>query len=248
MKTSEQTDKLWPAIVKARQAMKHPTKDSVNPHFKSKYADLAAVLDVVDEACAPLGLVTLQELTGDSAGVAVSNIILHESGQWVQFDPLFIPAAKQDAQGFGSASSYARRYAVKAAWNLADEDDDGNAAVQKDKPATFTASAPTPTKAAPAGYHYLSDYKQSGDWHEVHVLNWDAQGGAGKGSTRKKDIGRLLMQFAQDGTPVKLDITEKKGAKGEFYINKVNSYAVDQALAPLPIDHITPLNADDIPF
>jgi hypothetical protein len=160
MRTSEQTDKLWPAIVAAKKAMKNPKKDAENPAFKRdgkamKYADLAAVLEVIDEACEQHGLVTLQEPTGDAAGVAVSTIILHESGQWVQFDPLFMPATKLDPQGFGSATTYARRYSVKGTWNLADEDDDGNAASQK-KP----QPKPSAPLAVPAGYDdWLDDLK-----------------------------------------------------------------------------------------
>lgn len=134
MKTSERTDQLWPAVVKTRRALKGPKKETDNPGFKRdgkplKYADLSACIEAADESCFPNGLVTLQEVTSDAAGVAVSTLIVHESGQWVQFDPLFIPASKSDAQGFGSAVSYARRYSLKAAWNMADEDDDGNAAV-----------------------------------------------------------------------------------------------------------------------
>lgn len=154
MRTSEQTDKLWPAVVKARQAMKGPKKDSQNPHFKSKYADLSECIDAADVAGGPHGLVTLQEPSSDSAGVSVSTIIVHESGQWVQFDPLFIPASKSDAQGFGSAVSYARRYSIKAAWNMADEDDDGNAAVKAGQPKKATASI------VPEGYdEWLDDLR-----------------------------------------------------------------------------------------
>ena len=154
MQTSEQTDKLWPAIVKARQAMKGPKKDSTNPHFKSKYADLSECIDAADAAGSSHGLVTLQEPSSDSAGVSVSTIIVHESGQWVQFEPLFIPASKADAQGFGSAVSYARRYSIKAAWNMADEDDDGNAAVKAGPPKKVTASV------VPDGYdEWLDDLR-----------------------------------------------------------------------------------------
>ena len=160
MRTSEQTDKLWPAVVKARQAMKGPKKDSTNPHFKSKYADLSECIDAADAAGSPHGLVTLQEPSSDSAGVSVSTIIVHESGQWVQFDPLFIPASKSDAQGFGSAVSYARRYSIKAAWNMADDDDDGNAAVKAGPPKKAVASL------VPDGYdEWLDDlraYAESG--------------------------------------------------------------------------------------
>lgn len=253
MKTSEKNDKVWPAIVKTRHAMKSPKKDADNPGFKRdgkplKYADLAAVIDVVDEACAANGLVTLQELTGDSAGVSVSNLIVHESGQWVQFDPLFVPASKLDAQGFGSAATYTRRYALKAVWNLADEDDDGNAATSQQKPATFTATAPKPTAAAPAGYHFLSDYKQNGEWHEAHLLNWDDQGGSLKISTKRQQLGALLLKLAQAGEPVKADVTMKKGSRGEAYLNAINSYSVDQALAPIPVRQIEPLTDNEIPF
>lgn len=160
MKTSEQTDKLWPAIVKARQAMKGPKKDSTNPHFKSKYADLSECIEAADAAGSSHGLATLQEPSSDSAGVSVSTIIVHESGQWVQFEPLFIPASKSDAQGFGSAVSYARRYSIKAAWNMADDDDDGNAAVKAGPPKKTT------TATVPDGYdEWLDDlraYAESG--------------------------------------------------------------------------------------
>ena len=176
MRTSEQTDKLWPAVVKARQAMKGPKKDSTNPHFKSKYADLSECIDAADVAGGPHGLVTLQEPSSDSAGVSVSTIIVHESGQWVQFDPLFIPASKADAQGFGSAVSYARRYRIKAAWNMADEDDDGNAAVagtkqqRATKPNGYGAWIATLDGIAPQGKTALREAFKLGSREMVDYL------------------------------------------------------------------------------
>lgn len=129
MKTSEQTDKIFAAIADAQAATEAATKDSTNPAFRSKYADLTAHVEVIRPAAKAAKLAVLQELTSDDNGVSVITRIAHASGQWVEFGPLFIPANKHDAQGFGSAASYARRYALSAAWGTVADDDDGNAAV-----------------------------------------------------------------------------------------------------------------------
>lgn len=130
MKTSEQTADLFPAMAKAYAAITPAAKDNTNPAFKSKYADLAGYVEVLQPAAAANGLFTVQELTSDDSGVHVTTRICHISGQWLEVGPLFIPANKHDAQGFGSAASYARRYALSAAWNMVADDDDGNAAVK----------------------------------------------------------------------------------------------------------------------
>lgn len=129
MITSEQVDKIFAAIAEAQAATEAATKDSTNPAFRSKYADLTAHVEVIRPAAKAAKLAVLQELTSDDKGVNVTTRIAHASGQWVEFGPLFIPANKHDAQGFGSAASYARRYALSAAWGTVADDDDGNAAV-----------------------------------------------------------------------------------------------------------------------
>lgn len=243
MKTSEQTDKLWPAIVKARQAMKGPKKDSTNPHFKSKYADLAACIDAADDAGAPHGLVTLQELTSDAAGVSVATIIVHESGQWLQMDPLFIPANKQDAQGFGSAASYSRRYSIKAAWNMADEDDDGNAAVATTKPAQ-TVTNHAIGEPSSAGYYRVIDYKKDGAFHTASVLGADSQGGAIKVATKLSAVGKELAVLADGKTECKVDMTPK--GRGEAWLNSIKSRAMAEG-APQLVSN-DELDASSIPF
>lgn len=137
MRTSEQTTELFTALAKAQGVTASASKDNTNPAFRSKYADLASHVDVIRPAAKDAGLCVLQELTSDDNGVHVTTRIAHTSGQWVEFGPLYIPANKHDAQGFGSAASYARRYALSAAWGTVAEDDDGNAAVasSKDSPA-----------------------------------------------------------------------------------------------------------------
>jgi len=119
------------ALVKAKQAFGPALKSKDNPFFKSKYADLSACLNAVDDACLAAGIVVYQETFEDSTGVTVETVFLHESGESLRCGKLHVPAAKQDPQGYGSALSYARRYSLMTACGIAAEDDDGNASQRK---------------------------------------------------------------------------------------------------------------------
>lgn len=141
MKTSDTTTKIFDALAKAQGVLEAATKDSTNPAFRSKYADLTSHVEAIRPAAKAHNLSVIQELTSDDNGVAVVTRICHASGEWVECGPLFIPATKHDAQGFGSACSYARRYALSAAFGTIADDDDGNAAVQSHKP---VAQVPEP--------------------------------------------------------------------------------------------------------
>ena len=121
---------LSQALVKAQAAMNHAAKDAKNPHFKSAYSSLASVIDAVRPALSSNGLAFVQKLHSADGGVAVETVLIHESGEEMSFGVLFIPATKQDAQGFGSAISYGKRYGLQAALGIASEDDDGQAAVK----------------------------------------------------------------------------------------------------------------------
>lgn len=126
---------IAPAFIKAKKAFGPALKDKTNPAFKSKYADLGACLDAVDDALLANGIAVLQETFEDATGVTVETVFLHESGETIRGGKLHVPAAKQDPQGYGSALTYARRYSLQAACGIAPEDDDGNAASGK-KPKT----------------------------------------------------------------------------------------------------------------
>lgn len=115
------------ALIAAKKAFGPVLKDKNNPHFKSKYADLAACLDAVDDACLAQDIMLYQETFEDTSGVTVETVFLHASGETLRCGKLHVPAAKNDPQGFGSALSYARRYSLLAACGIAAEDDDGNA-------------------------------------------------------------------------------------------------------------------------
>jgi hypothetical protein len=116
------------AFVKAKKAFGPALKCKTNPAFKSKYADLAACLEAVDEALLANGIAMIQETFDDQTGVTVETVFLHESGEVLRCGKLHVPASKQDPQGYGSALSYARRYSLMASCGIAAEDDDGNAA------------------------------------------------------------------------------------------------------------------------
>jgi hypothetical protein len=116
------------AFVKAKREFAPALKTSVNPHFRSKYADLAACLEAVNDALLNNGIAVYQETSMCESGVIVETVFLHESGESFKGGMLHVPASKQDPQGYGSALSYARRYSIMAACGIASEDDDGNAA------------------------------------------------------------------------------------------------------------------------
>jgi hypothetical protein len=128
MQTSESINEVAKAMALAQGSIRPASKSSVNPHLKSKYADIASVWDAIREPLSTNGLAALQDLTADEFGVSVKTRIVHSSGQWMEFGPLAIPMTKRDPQGFGSACTYAKRYALCAVLGIVsgDEDDDGD--------------------------------------------------------------------------------------------------------------------------
>ena len=123
MKTSEQISELAAALAKAQGMMENAVMNRVNPHFKSKYADLAAIFDAARKPLSANGLAIVQTI-GDGV---LHTRLLHTSGQWIASEhPLPMSGRPQE---IGSALTYARRYSLSALIGIAaDEDDDANAA------------------------------------------------------------------------------------------------------------------------
>lgn len=129
---SDAINEIAAALAKAQVEVQNPKFDSVNPHYKSKFASLAAVRNAIMPVLAKHGIAVLQDLKNEPGGVACTTHLLHSSGQRLMSGPLFMPATKLDAQGMGSAATYARRYALLATVGVSgEEDDDANAAVAK---------------------------------------------------------------------------------------------------------------------
>lgn len=122
--------KIASALVKAQKAFGPALKSSTNPHFRSKYADLSACVEAVIDGLNENGIALIQIPHECESGVTVETLFIHESGETLSAGRLHVPATKQDAQGYGSALTYARRYSLMAACGIAPEDDDGNAAVK----------------------------------------------------------------------------------------------------------------------
>ena len=122
--------KLAPALVAVQQSTFGVEKNSNNPAFKSKYADLASTSAACRDALTTNGF-TISQWPGeyDGKAMAMTTILLHTSGQWMR-GTMTVPLGKHDAQGYGSALTYARRYSLQAVVGLSPEDDDGNAAVR----------------------------------------------------------------------------------------------------------------------
>jgi len=119
------------AFVKAQKTFGPALKTSTNPHFKSKYADLANCVEAVVDALNANGIALMQRTFECKDGVMVETVFVHESGEVMECGMLHVPAGKQDPQGYGSALTYARRYSLLAATGLAPEDDDGNSASRR---------------------------------------------------------------------------------------------------------------------
>lgn len=143
MEFSQSIGKLAEALSAAQAEIKDAAKDAVNPHFKNRYATLASVRAAITPTFGKHKLSVAQyfEPHGD-VGVCVNTLLMHSSGEWIK-SRLFVPVSKKDAQGFGSAISYARRYALAAIANIAaDEDDDAEQAVKPSKPVEVKAAPP----------------------------------------------------------------------------------------------------------
>jgi hypothetical protein len=143
------------ALVKAQREFGPALKSSTNPHFRSKYADLSACIEAVIDSLNNQGIYLMQLTDEHDGGVKVSTVFIHESGEQLSGGSLFMPATKHDAQGFGSALSYARRYSLMAACGIAPEDDDGNQA-------TKTAPQTAPPKATPKAIEVPPPKKMEG--------------------------------------------------------------------------------------
>lgn len=142
-----ETDTLHSSMAAAFAEIEAATKGATNPHFKSKYADLGAVIDAIKPALIGHGLFFTQHPHPSEGGVSVETLLHHASGESISLGILFVPANKNDAQGFGSALTYARRYGLMTAFGVPAEDDDGNAAA----------------RSAPRVEHHPRDAKQITD-------------------------------------------------------------------------------------
>ena len=175
MDHSPEINELAAALAKAQGAITTAAKDKTNPFLKSSYADLASVMAAARAHLSANGLAVIQTAETTDAGVSVTTMLAHASGQWIS-GTMSMEAGeergKSSAQVLGSIVTYLRRYGYMAITGVvADDDDDGNAATgrptqtqpapkaEAPKPAPITESP----QAAPANGdapHWIKDDKK----------------------------------------------------------------------------------------
>ena len=157
MNTSSEINELATALAAAQAEIKNPAKESINPHFKSRYTDLAGGLDCVRPVLAKHGLSIVQSTGMDGEMMLLTTRLLHKSGQWIES---VYPVARFPAQHqqIGSALSYSRRYSLFALAGIAgsDDDDDGNDA-SKEKIAPVVKDIKSPSDLLAEGYARAED-------------------------------------------------------------------------------------------
>ena len=130
MRKSDSIAELSKALAKFQSEVKQPLKDKNNPFFKSKYVPLENVVEAITQEAPKHGLSFVQWALNDDTGrVGVATMLMHESGEFIEFDPVHMKADKETAQGAGALISYLKRYSLSAVFGItSDQDDDGNSA------------------------------------------------------------------------------------------------------------------------
>jgi hypothetical protein len=166
MTKSESIVELSKALAKAQGEIENATKNKTNPHFKSNYADLSAVLGEIRTAFSPNGLsLTQMPFELESGNVGIESMLMHSSGEWIASKVSCKPN-KTDAPSLGTVLTYLRRYSASAIAGIAQEDDDGDGAAASNKanPAagyTVDATATGWINAARKDAKVLNDIKDA---------------------------------------------------------------------------------------
>jgi hypothetical protein len=134
MKRSESIKEIAIALCKFQAEIKNPSNNATNPMYKSKYSTLDNVINTVKPILSKFGLSYLQSpsTSDDGLYIGTTTLLIHESGEWIESDPIVLPAYKlgkdsvkvYDAQAVGIAITYGRRYSLSALLGVSSEDDD----------------------------------------------------------------------------------------------------------------------------
>ena len=166
MQRSDTIGELAKALAAANLEIVNPSLDAVNPHFKSRYASLGAIINAVRLPLARHGISAVQTVSTDGGAVGVTTTLLHASGEWMAETAMSALPDRATVQQLGSVITYLRRYALASITGIVGEDDDdGNATTSPSAPRTEArkpfkpqeargavpapATAPKATKPAP---------------------------------------------------------------------------------------------------
>lgn len=160
---SDETGEIFKALSKFRGKVVQPEKTAKNPFFKSNYVTLEGVIKAIDNGTKETGLSWFQEAKSQDKTVSVSTIIIHESGQYIRFDPFTVIAVKSDPQAVGSALTYAKRYALAATFGISSDIDDDGCKASEQRPSYNNkpvAKKPVPKPKQNVGDVVMSNERQ----------------------------------------------------------------------------------------
>ena len=147
MRTSDSISEIAKALNGFQAEIDNPPKTADNPFFKSKYTPLAELIKHCRPTLAKHGLAVFQSASGDGERIAVTTLLMHTSGEWIESCPLNLTPQKKDPQGMGGAITYGCRYSYSAALCVASEDDDdGNHASKPEAKEPTKQPTKQPTK------------------------------------------------------------------------------------------------------
>jgi len=216
MKTSEQIDLISKAVALAQGEMSPASKSTVNPFFKSTYSNLTQVWDAIREPLSKNNISVFQDVISTPVGIAVLTRVCHASGQWMEFGPLEITLVKKDAQSLGSATSYAKRYALCAAIGVvADEDDDGEKAMGRNNSKEPVKQSPNTNqeKEDPIrDERLLLEFHKSYTDEDYQMIKLYIQKYA---SYWKKSIGQSIQDYIDNPKQFESDLKKWKKPKSE---------------------------------
>lgn len=241
---------LATALAKAQGEMEGAAKDSTNPHFKSKYADLASVWEACRKPLAKHELAILQPVTADGQHVTVTTILAHSSGEWIS-EALTMVAAQNTPQAVGSTITYGRRYGLSAMVGIAPEDDDGEAGTARG------LSDPAPPRREPAAPPSGRAVAGPGDVGPVVI----ASVGAGRAGALAEIVLTNGDRYLTYKAPVKrgadaasasceaVMLTIKKSTSGNLYVDGISATGMTaDDLDATKFKHTTTVDDKDLPF
>ena len=197
--------KLAEALSKAQGEMEGAKKDSENPFYRQKYADLASVWEACRKQLSINGLSIVQTTDNENGRVVIITTLLHSSGEWIR-GKLAVKPMKDDPQAMGSAITYGRRYSLAAIAGISPEDDDAEGAMERGKPKPTNKpplQEPQPRKTEqPQGDQLATEKQKRLVWaklKEAYTNDNDAKAGCvsltGKESSKdwtNADVQRIL--------------------------------------------------------
>lgn len=215
MRKSETITEYAKAFIKAQKEVKQPLKDKDNPFFKSKYVPLESVADTIVAAFGSNGLAYSQDpQVDDNGNIAVTTLVMHESGEWIEYGPTTLKPVKNDPQAAGSAITYARRYALSAIFGItSDEDDDGNNATHPKQQKTQTQPQqpkPQPQAPKPIGEKVT---KEVAEKYKAAVIEYAGRRNITDGSVTKQFLERLGVANYNQITVNQIEYADEMVAK-----------------------------------